>query len=244
MRNGVRMMGVWSAVAFFLTWLIGFALIARWVPPLPPSATAEQVARIFESRSVPIRIGMICMGVGAVLYLPWSVLLADIVKRIEGRSFFLSGTELAAGILSTTTFFIPSFAWATAAFRAGRDPQVVQALVDFGWLFFITAIGPFILQYVVLAVAIFLDKRDPPAYPRWVAYMQLWVSLLFCPAVIAYFMKRGPFAWNGLLVWWIPFAAFTFWFVAMIVLTRSAVRMAPVDGDADQRQDGRMTATR
>jgi hypothetical protein len=38
------------------------------------------------------------------------------------------------------------------------------------------------------------------------------------------FMKTGPFAWNGLLVWWIPFAMFTGWFVLMITLTWRAAR--------------------
>ncbi len=122
------------------------------------------------------------------------------------------------------TFFLPAFLWTTAAFRPQRSPEITQALVDLGWLFFITPIAPFILQYVTLAIAIFRDKRPRPAFPRWAAYLQLWVSLSFVPAIGAMFLKTGPFAWNGLLVWWIPFAMFTGWFVLMITLTWRAVR--------------------
>ena len=113
--------------------------------------------------------------------------------------------------------------WATAAFRPGRSPEITQALVDLGWLLFITPIAPFILQYLTLAIAIFADHRAQPAFPRWAGYLQLWISITFLPALAAYFMKRGPLAWKGLFVWWIPFVAFTAWFFIMIALTRRAV---------------------
>jgi hypothetical protein len=215
--------GVWSAVAFFLLWLIGFVVFAQWIPPIAPAAGADDIAALFQQRSVPIRVGMVLMSLGTVFYLPWTMALAGLIKEIEGRSFFLSGTQLAAGVVSAMTFFLPAFLWATAAFRSERNPEITQALVDLGWILFITPIAPFILQYVILAVAIFADKRAKPAYPRWAAYLQVFVSVSFMPAVLAFFLKTGPFAWNGLLVWWFPFATFTAWFFTMIVLTRKAV---------------------
>lgn len=217
------MLGVWSAVAFFVLWLIGFLVFAQWIPPIAPSATAEEIGHIFSGRTVPILVGMALMGAGSVLYLPWTVLIADLIKEVEGPSFILSGTQLGAGVIATLTFMLPSYAWAAAAFRADRNPEITQALSDFGWLLFITPIAPFILQYVIIAMAVFMDKRPTPMLPRWLAYVQIWVAILFLPAVLAYFMKSGPFAWNGVFVWWIPFAVFTFWFVAMIVYVRKAV---------------------
>jgi hypothetical protein len=217
------MFGVWSAAAFMLVWLIGFGIIAGWIPPLAPATGAPDVANMFASHSTRILAGMVCMTLGAVLYLPWTMLLSDLIKEIEGKSFFLSGTQLAAGVISTVSFFLPGFLWAVAAFRPDRNPDVTQALVDLGWIMFITAIGPFILQYAILAVAIFIDRRPVPVFPRWAAYVQIWVSVSFLPGVVAFFMKTGPFAWNGLFVWWIPFGTFTGWFVVMIVLSRQAV---------------------
>jgi len=218
-----KILGVWSAAAFFIFWVVGFVVFAQWVPPLPPSWSAAHVAQLFRARSVPIRVGMVLMSFGAVFYLPWTVVLSTLIKQIEGRSFFWSATQLAAGILSAITFFLPAFVWAAAAFRPERNPEITQALVDLGWLLFITPIAPFIAQYVILAVAIFSDRRPQPAFPRWAAYLQLWVSVSFLPGLVAFFMKTGPFAWNGLLVWWIPLTMFTGWFVVMIVLTRRAV---------------------
>lgn len=221
--------GVWSAAAFFLLWLIGFVVFAQWIPPIAPSTGADGIAALFRQRSVPIRVGMVLMSMGTVFYLPWTMTLAGLIKEIEGRSFFLSGTQLAAGVVSAMTFFLPAFLWTTAAFRPERNPEITQALVDLGWILFITPIAPFILQYVILAVAIFADKRPRPAYPRWAAYLQIFVSVSFMPALLAFFLKTGPFAWNGLLVWWFPFATFTVWFFTMIVLTRRAVLGSAAD---------------
>lgn len=223
MNPRIRILGVWSAAAFFVLWLVGFVFFAQWVPPIAPSDSAEEVATLFEARSVPIRVAMVLMSFGAVFYLPWTMVLADLIKEVEGKSYFLAGTQLAAGALSTITFFLPAFLWATAAFRPERSPEITHALVDLGWLLFITPIAPFILQYTILAVVIFGDRRPVPAFPRWAGYLQIFVSLSFIPGVMAIFMKTGPLAWNGLLVWWIPFTTFTGWFVTMILLTRRAV---------------------
>jgi hypothetical protein len=166
---------------------------------------------------------MVFMSMGGAFYLPWTMVLSTLIKEIEGKSYFLSGTQLAAGIMASMTLFLPAFIWATAAFRPERNPEITQAIVDFGWLFFITPIGPFILQYAILAVAIFMDKKAVPTFPRWAAYLQIWVSVSFLPGLAAFFMKTGPFAWNGLFVWWIPFTTFTGWFAVMIYLSRKAI---------------------
>ena len=228
MTNNSRLIGVWSAVAFFVLWAVGYMAFAQWVPPISPSLTAPQVAQLFQERSVPIRVGMVLMSLGAVFYLPWTVTLSSLIKEIEEKSFSLAATQLAAGIVSMMTFFLPAFVWAGAAFRPGRNPEITQALSDLGWLLFITPIAPFMMQYIILGFAILSDKRPRPAFPRWGAYLQFWVSLSFVPAVIAFFAKNGPFAWNGLLVWWIPLASFTGWFVLMIILARKAVLMPAV----------------
>jgi hypothetical protein len=81
-------------------------------------------------------------------------------------------------------------------------------------------------------VAIFTDRRSAPAFPRWAGYLQIFVSVSFLPAVLAFFLKTGPFAWNGLLVWWFPFATFTVWFFTMIVLARKAVLRSAVNATA------------
>jgi hypothetical protein len=38
------------------------------------------------------------------------------------------------------------------------------------------------------------------------------------------FFKTGPFAWDGLISWWVPAVDFFGWAVVMMVLTAKAAR--------------------
>ena len=223
MNKKIRMLGVWSAVVFVICFGAGLGLFAHWIPPTPPSLGAQEVADMFRSNTIPIRIGMVLMVIGTTFYLPWTMILSDLIKEIEGKSYFLSGTQLTGGILAMLILFIPSYNWTAAAFRPERNPEITQIFVDQGWLIFITAFPPFVLQNVAIAIAIFIDKRPAPAFPRWVGYVMLWVSAAYLPAVMAFFLKTGPFAWDGLFVWWIPVGMFTLWFAALVPYAYKAV---------------------
>ena len=58
MNTRLRLLGVWCAAAFIVLWLIGFVFFAQWMPPLPPSANANEVAQMFRTRSTDILIGI------------------------------------------------------------------------------------------------------------------------------------------------------------------------------------------
>lgn len=223
MSQRLKMACVWSAVAFLVVWGSGLGLGAGWIPPYSAALDAAQVAAMFQAENTRILLGMVAMTFGAAFYLPWTALLSDLIRPVEGDTRVLSRTQLVAGVMAQVTFFIPPYFFAAAAYRPLRDPEITQALADTGWLIFITGIGPFILQYTCVAIAIFADKRPNPPFARWIGYLQVWLSLSFVPAVVPFFVKTGPFSWNGLFVWWIPLSLFTVWFFSMIVWARRAV---------------------
>ena len=223
MEQKLRMFGVWCGIGHIIVFFIAFVPLLHWIPPLSPALGAEEIWKIFQTRSVPIRVGMVFLSLGSVLYLPWTVLIADLMREREGKSFFLSGTQLATGIIATTTFFIPSFFWTAAAFRTETSPELTLILSDSAFLFFLLGIGPYIMQYTILAIFTLSDKSQPPLFPRWVAYFQMMLAISFLPAVFAFFMKTGPFAWDGLFVWWIPLVLFSVWYIIMIWACRNAV---------------------
>ena len=218
----MKLLGVWSGVAFCALWGGGL-LLTGWIPPMPPNLEAEAVATLVQNRSLQILLGVAFMTCFAVLYLPWTITLSEIIRPIEAPGHFLAQTQLLSGLMAQVTFFIPPYLFAAAAYRPFRNPEVTQALLDVGWLMFITGIGPFILQYTALAIAIFADKREVPAFPRWVGYLQVWISVSFICALIPFFLKSGPFSWNGMFVWWVPASIFAIWFVGMIIFARKAV---------------------
>ena len=227
MNKKIQMLGVWSGAIFFVAWIIGFVFFAGWIPPISPAASAPEVAAIFQARIIPIRIAMVIMTVFSILYLPFSVIISDLIKDIEKPSYLLSVTQIGCGIIGTIGFIIPAYVFTAVAFRPDRDPVVMLAMMDFAWLFFITTLGPFALQYIAIAIAVFNDKKPEPTFPRWVGFVQVWVAVSYLPAPVAFFFKQGPFAWDGLFVWWIPFSTFTIWIFVMLYACRRAILKAP-----------------
>lgn len=218
----IKKLGVICGIFFLVLWGAGLAVFIQWLPPLSPVLDGKTAFEQMQANYSFHMFGVILMTVFSVLYLPWTVLLSELIKPVEAPSTFISNTQFVAGVLSTVTFFIPPFLWGAAAYRV-RDPEITQALLDAGWLIFITGIGPFILQYSALAYVIFNDKRSVPAFPRWIGYLQVFISLSFLPAVIPYYIKTGPFAWNGVFVWWLPLCIFMTWYFSMIYHARKAI---------------------
>ena len=68
-------------------------------------------------------------------------------------------------------------------------------------------------------------RPSPPRLtpPRGAGYLNVWTVLLFLPGPMCVFFKTGPFAWDGLFAWWIPFVVFMAWMVIMLVLVRRSI---------------------
>jgi hypothetical protein len=217
-------------VLFFL----GFGVIARFIPPPSPGSDPAEVARLYASHGVRIRAGMVLSAYALVLYVPWIAVLAAQMRRMQsvGRSLSYAQLGLGAGL---PVAFLPSlYFFSNASFRPGRSAEVVQALNDQGWLPFTGIIYAIVLQNVVVAWAVFCDRRDDPIYPRWYAYFSVWTALLYCPASLDVFFTDGPLAWNGLLSWWLSLVAFFAWLVVSTSLMLKAARRAG-DDRADPR---------
>ncbi|MGB8390637.1 MAG: hypothetical protein WCE76_23335, partial [Mycobacterium sp.] len=77
--------------------------------------------------------------------------------------------------------------------------------------------------------AILSDVTPEPIFPRWSGYLSIFVALVQIPPVMLVFFKTGPFAWDGLISWWLPAIDFFGWIVVMMVLTATAARRQPAE---------------
>ncbi len=134
----------------------------------------------------------------------------------------LSMTELIGGLMTGVVTVVPAIVWQTAAFRVEtRSAETIQTLYDLGWLFFdLTWMFSF-LQSVALGIAILMDRRDRPLFPRWVGYICFLTAAVYVPLVFIPFARTGPFAWHGALNFW---AVFVMFFVLIAVVTPCAFR--------------------
>ncbi|MCX2929957.1 hypothetical protein ORI20_06720 [Mycobacterium sp. CVI_P3] len=213
---------LWSVCFYCGLGLLGFAVFAGFWPPPGEDLDAAGITQYFQTHGTAIRIGMVLMVVGAPCYYTWSVALSKIISRMEGPMGPLSMTELVGGLMTALVTAVPAVVWQTATFRSeGRSPETMQTLYDFGWLFFDLTFMFSFLQSVALGIAILIDRRSEPLFPRWVAYVCFLTAAVYIPLSLVPFVRTGPFAWHGVLNFW---AVFVMFFVLIAVLTPYAFR--------------------
>ena len=214
----------WCGVAFVVLFTLGWWIIASYVPPLSPTLTAAEVADFYQRNTGSIRFGLMPTMISAALTAPWVAVIAVQMKRIEGEFPVLTYAQLVAGAVGIVVLLLPPLIWTTVAFRVDRDPQLMQLMNDFAWLLFIMTFSPAFIQNLVIGLAIFSDRNTTPVFPRWLGYFNIWVAILFVPGGLITFFKTGPFAWNGLLAFWVPLVIFFAWFLVMFVALLKSIR--------------------
>lgn len=204
-----------------LGWLIAGIL------PLPPgpSESSAEVFSFFTDDRHRVLFGFVLASIGVVLNVPLFALISLHLRRMEGGWPVLAFVQLVVAAITTCINLFPQMIWAVAAFRGDRDPADVVLLNDLAWLLLFTGIAPFIVQNVAIAVCTLRSQN--PVWPRWVAYLNLWVAVAFIPDPLAYFLKTGPFAWNGLFVFWLALTAYGVFLVVMAVVMIRAHRTMP-----------------
>lgn len=225
MEAKVQRFLIWSGPLMVVLWVGAFLLVAGFIPPHDPAATAEQIVRLYAQRTGAIKIGMVVSMLGSALLVPWAVAVSGQLKRIDGARA-LADVQMVSCALLSLEFITPIGVWMAASFRFdARSPEVTQALNDLGWILFMTVIWSLWVQLIAIGAAILIDRRDEPILPRWLGYLNLWVALLIIPAGVVLFFKQGPFAWNGVIGFYVPLTAFCIWMAAMtLVMHRSLTR--------------------
>ena len=222
MRSIDQKIAAWGGpfcAAFLGTGLV----VANFLPPPSPDLAATEIAVFYQHNSVVIRIGMLLGLIGIAGYAAMVGAITAQMRRMQGISRMPPELQLGAGSIGVLTVMFPLMIFAIAAFRPERDAQMTQMLNDLGWLIIIPAFPTFIAQMLAISAGIFQDQSAQPVFPRWAAYFNAWVCVLFVPAGFAYFFRAGPFAWNGLISFWLAATAFFVWLLVMAWLLLRAI---------------------
>lgn len=225
----------------FVFVLFGGILAAGWIPPVAPSDSAAEVASYYQEHANGIRTMAVMVMFGAGLTIPFSALLCTHVRRMEGTQFApLFAINMIAGCAGVVAIFMPAMLLGATAYRPERTPELTQALNDLAWVPFIMNGPPAIAQAVSFGIAVLGDKSDRPAFPRWLGFYNFWVAFCFLPACILVYFKTGPFAWNGLLSFWLAATVFGTYFIIMGVMLIKAAKV--VEGDPAPGRAGEFVA--
>jgi hypothetical protein len=212
----------WCGVAFCVVYGAGI-LIAGFIPPPSPDDNATEISQFFADNTGRIRTGTLLMMLGGATMIPFFAVLTLQMRRIHDRFDCLALAQLLAGGIAVWVFTLPPIVFAVAAFRPGQDENVTQALNDLGWFLFVWNLGTVTCQAIVIAIAIFSDRSPDPVFPRWVAYLNVWVAIGFLPGALLTYFKTGIVAWDGLLAFWLAAVMFFSWILVLFWATLRAV---------------------
>ena len=224
MNTRSQMLSAWCGV-LCPTLMFAGLIIAGFFPPMSPDMTADQVSAFYKEHAVDVRFGMIWVQIAGALYAVFAAAISAQMRRIEHRSApVLSYAQLACGAATVIFFVVPAMLWIGASFRPERSAEATQTLNDLAWLMFVGIWAVGFVENLIIGFLVIADKNPTPVFPRWIGFMNIWIALLFIPAAIMPFFKTGPFAWDGLLAFWIPATVFGAWFYVMAVYVMKAIK--------------------
>lgn len=231
MNRRLQLAGVWAGPAFVVLYGLAFVAIAQFIPPPAPSWDAAHIDHIFADRAIPIRIGMVLSLIFATLLFPFFGVISVQIARIERGGRTLAIMQYGAAVLLIVFFELCSMLWVTATFRSELDPAVTRMLSDLGWLSFVMVFPGYVLQLSCIGIAALMDRSPDPVWPRWVAYLNFWCAMGGAGGAVAVFFKEGPFAWNGLVGFYIPVGMFLMWIAVMAYYTHTGINRQFANGE-------------
>ena len=196
----------------FGLWIIGDLL-----PPPAPDMTAEQITEFYQVNNASIRVGLALCIFGAGFLLPPLVALKEWLIEKDPNNRLLANIQLASGIGFMPLAMMPFLIWMTAAYRPDRSPELILLLNDLGWIMFSTVVSPVIIPILAVCFIVLKSESLQAEIPRWAAYLGIWQAMGAITATLTPFVYSGPFAWNGILGFWLPIVIFLIWISAIFI---------------------------
>lgn len=222
-----------------LKWYLAFAQLAltlmfvailplmHMLPTLPPSWTATQIAAHYREYSTGILAGAVLIMFSSMMVATFSGILCCYIKKTEGEFTPITYSFLAISAWGWGSFFMSGIAFSVAAFRPENSDETIRVLSDLAIMLLIIPGIVQVLQSGLLAVATFNQKPGVEIFPRWYGYFNAFVAAVNIPAATVALFKIGPFAWNGVLGYWVELILFGPWFyTSMWVMYQATKREA------------------
>lgn len=211
----------WCGIVFPIVFFAGM-LMAGLLPPHSPMDSAAEIATKWQTDPNIKRLGLfLCMYAGGVTA-GYGAIISVYLKKIDPEGSY-SNLQLLGAATGVIAILTPVFLYSVASFRTDRPAELTQLINDAAWIPFVMNTPPALMQCFAIALAVFADKREKPIFPRWFAYYQLWTALLFIPGGLVLFFKNGPFAWDGILAFWLVAILFGLWFIVTAIMVLKAI---------------------
>ncbi len=223
-------LSAYSGIVAAVGILIGWILLADWVPPTDPAASAAEIAAFYNENTNLKRLGLLIAMFSTIFLMPWMIAMSYVIRH-RMKFPILADIQLCTGLIGVVATFIMWMCWGMAAFRPERAPDLILAFHDFGWINATWFFPEATLESIVIAIAVLSCKGENAFYPRWYGYFMIFIAMLSMSAGLIIFFKSGPFAYNGLISFWLVYGClFLFFFTGSVLLIRGLSRQPPPQG--------------
>lgn len=208
----------WLLPALCVTWVVAYLMFPGFIPPMSPTMSAEEVGAFYRepNNATLIKISMVLFNWFCVGMIPFLALILTQIHRMAHHTPIWSYANIGCMAGGPTLLFTADLFWLLGAYRPERNAALTQMYNDIAWVTFSAQAGFLVAQCVFLAIAIYLDNQPKPVFKTWVAHFNLLIALALAPATFAAVSLEGPFAWDGILSFWVKNTAVIAWFAVMI----------------------------
>jgi hypothetical protein len=208
-------------LGFYQMFFIVFFLVTHTQPPGQPWYDHEQIVHWFHHYHGGLLIGFgIVFAMGAFSTAS-TALITYSIRRMSVSPAFAWSYLIMYSLSTIPGMLLMCIALSVGAMRPDRSPELQAWLYDFGFLSFMGTMGVFLVGSLIWMLAILLDKNK--VFPKWFAYLNLCNALTEVVIAPAWIFKRGVFAWNGLIAWWVDMVVFGIYTGVFITLLKRVI---------------------
>jgi hypothetical protein len=203
---------IWWTIIFTAIYGLALRFLLHMLPPPTAKWSSAQIAQFYAEHSTEIKWGATIASWTSAFLVPLAIVVGIQLYRHERGRPVWSIVAVANGVIMSLFLVLPPLFWGVAAFTPNRPAEVTAIMHELGTLTLTTTDQYYIFMWVAVVVICLLPNRVVHSpFPRWYGYFTAWTALMFEAGAIAFLTRGGPFAWNGLLVFWSPLLLFGVW---------------------------------
>lgn len=230
---------IYWAAAFMVVYFLIIRFCLHMLPPPSAKWSTERIQQFYLENGSDVRLGATIGSWVAAGVLPVMIVCVvqmyrhEMSRHEKGQLPIWSILALGGAVLTPIFFVVPLIFFGVAAYTPSRAPEVTSIMHELAILSLMSTDQFFIFLWVPITVVCLLPNSVVHTpFPRWFGYFNAWTFVMLEAGAICFLTKSGPFAWNGLLVFWSPAIVFGIWQLTLSVLLVKAINAQMRDQEA------------